>query len=66
MRIENYLGFPSGIWDTTRAFSQAEKFGAQIIIAKGATTAGRLVSRRCCWRRLPVSRSEEARHQRWK
>jgi thioredoxin reductase (NADPH) len=39
-RIENYLGFPSGISGqelATRAFSQAEKFGAQMIIAKGAT-----------------------------
>jgi len=39
-RIENYLGFPSGISGqelASRAFSQAEKFGAQMMIAKGAT-----------------------------
>jgi thioredoxin reductase (NADPH) len=39
-RIENYLGFPSGISGQElagRAFAQAEKFGAQIMIAKGAT-----------------------------
>ena len=39
-RIENYLGFPTGISGqelATRAHSQAQKFGAQIIIAKTAT-----------------------------
>lgn len=39
MRIENYLGFPSGITGlelATRAFTQAEKLGAQVMIAKGA------------------------------
>jgi thioredoxin reductase (NADPH) len=39
-RIENYLGFPTGISGqelAARAFTQAEKFGAQLMIAKGAT-----------------------------
>jgi thioredoxin reductase (NADPH) len=38
-RIENYLGFPNGIPGqelTTRAFDQAQKFGAQVMIAEGA------------------------------
>ncbi|HWC96345.1 MAG TPA: FAD-dependent oxidoreductase [Candidatus Sulfopaludibacter sp.] len=38
-RIENYLGFPLGISGqelTNRAFVQAEKFGAQIMVARGA------------------------------
>ena len=38
-RIENYLGFPSGISGqelAARAFSQAEKFGAEMMIAKAA------------------------------
>jgi thioredoxin reductase (NADPH) len=38
-RIENYLGFPTGISGqdlASRAFAQAEKFGAQLMIAKGA------------------------------
>jgi thioredoxin reductase (NADPH) len=39
-RIENYLGFPMGISGQElagRAYTQAQKFGAQIMIAKGAT-----------------------------
>ena len=39
-KIENYLGFPNGISGeelTGRAFSQARKFGAQIMIARGAS-----------------------------
>ena len=38
-RIENYLGFPTGISGqelASRAISQAEKFGAQLMIARGA------------------------------
>ncbi|MBV9497685.1 MAG: FAD-dependent oxidoreductase [Acidobacteria bacterium] len=38
-RIENYLGFPTGISGQElagRAFTQAEKFGAQVMIAKSA------------------------------
>jgi thioredoxin reductase (NADPH) len=44
MRIENYLGFPSGITGqelATRAFTQAQKFGAQAMIARSAARLGR-------------------------
>jgi thioredoxin reductase (NADPH) len=40
-RIENYLGFPAGISGlelTGRAYAQALKFGARIVVAKGATS----------------------------
>src|SRR3989441_22710 len=39
-RIENYLGFPTGISGqelATRAYTQAQKFGAQLLIAQSAT-----------------------------
>jgi thioredoxin reductase (NADPH) len=39
-RIENYLGFPTGISGldlTGRAYAQAQKFGARIMIARAAT-----------------------------
>ena len=39
-RIENYLGFPMGISGqelASRAYTQAQKFGAQLLIARGAT-----------------------------
>jgi len=39
-RIENYLGFPTGISGellTARAYAQAQKFGAEIAIANGGT-----------------------------
>src|SRR3954454_8751776 len=39
-RIENYLGFPTGISGgdlAARAYTQAQKFGAQILIAKAAS-----------------------------
>jgi thioredoxin reductase (NADPH) len=39
-RIENYLGFPTGISGqnlTNRAYTQAQKFGAQVVIAQGAS-----------------------------
>jgi thioredoxin reductase (NADPH) len=42
-RIENYLGFPTGISGQElagRAFTQAEKFGAELMVAKGAARLG--------------------------
>lgn len=39
-RIENYLGFPAGITGrelADRAYTQSQKFGADLMIAKGAT-----------------------------
>jgi thioredoxin reductase (NADPH) len=42
-KIENYLGFPTGISGqelAARAYAQAEKFGAQVMIARGAKRLG--------------------------
>jgi thioredoxin reductase (NADPH) len=42
-RIENYLGFPTGIPGlelTSRAYSQALKFGAHVVVARGVTRLG--------------------------
>jgi thioredoxin reductase (NADPH) len=42
-KIENYLGFPTGISGqalAARAYTQAQKFGAQAIIARSATRLG--------------------------
>ena len=39
-KIENYLGFPTGISGqelTARAYTQAQKFGAKMMVANGAT-----------------------------
>jgi len=42
-KIENYLGFPTGISGqelASRAYTQAQKFGAQIMIAKAVASLG--------------------------
>jgi thioredoxin reductase (NADPH) len=49
-RIENYLGFPTGISGqelAVRAYTQAQKFGAGVMIAKGAAelTCERMLQR---------------------
>jgi thioredoxin reductase (NADPH) len=54
-KIENYLGFPTGITGealTGRAYSQAQKFGAQVMVAQSATRLG-------CERRPYVVETED-------
>jgi len=57
-RIENYLGFPTGISGlelTGRAYAQAVKFGAQVIVANG-------VSRLTCGGQRYTVETEDGRH----
>jgi thioredoxin reductase (NADPH) len=56
-KIENYLGFPTGISGqelADRALTQAQKFGAQIMVAKGA------VSLHCATRPYRVQLDDQA------
>ncbi len=42
-KIENFFGFPTGITGqalTSRGYAQAQKFGAQVMVAQGATQLG--------------------------
>ena len=57
-RIENYLGFPTGISGElliARAYAQAQKFGAEVAVAKGATSVG------CTGRPYAVAMDDGAR-----
>ena len=59
-RIENYLGFPTGISGldlTGRAYAQAQKFGAQVMVAKGASEARVRPAARmpCSWKTADAS-----------
>jgi len=57
-KIENYLGFPTGISGlnlATRAYAQAQKFGAQILIARSA-------ARLDCGRRPYVVQADRGEH----
>jgi thioredoxin reductase (NADPH) len=74
-RIENYLGFPLGISGqelADRALTQAQKFGAQIMVAKGAvslhcpircasTTGRRFRRERSSWPRAPSTATRRSR-----
>src|SRR5204863_131669 len=55
-RIENYLGFPTGVSGLDlagRALTQAEKFGAEVAIARGAGGLERVR-----WRELDTGRTQ--------
>ncbi len=52
-RIENYLGFPTGVAGdelAARALRQAKRFGAEILVARGATGIDMADARRDCTR----------------
>ncbi len=63
-RIENYLGFPTGISGldlTGRAYAQAMKFGAHVVVAKGAPRGWRATVSGSPWRLTKALGSERAR-----
>ena len=65
-RIENYLGFPTGISGMAlmaRAYNQAQKFGAEIAIPEEAVTPGR-TGRRCAFS-LSLGNGEQVRRAAW-
>ena len=57
-RIENYLGFPTGIPGldlTGRAHARKLKFGAQVMVAKGAARLVCAHPARCTWKMAGAS-----------
>ena len=67
-RIENYLGFPTGISGQAlagRAYNQAQKFGAEMLIPVSIQVAGLLAARRRCLRWRPNAGSRCAPNPSW-
>ena len=63
-RIENYLGFPTGIWGMAlmaRAYNQAQKFGVETAIPDEALTLGDAVDAAGRHHRLAVGDGETVR-----
>ena len=66
-KIENYLGFPTGISGQDlagRAYTQAQKFGAQIVIARGARELTCAAASLCAPDRRRPARAGARRHHR--